>query len=672
MRSAVIAQARNSSTRYPKKMLHNFLGKPAIEWVIDRCQDIDTDYKILATSEDKNDDILATIAMKKGWYVIRGSIDDVLSRYAKAIKEFNLDIVVRITCDCILIDYRLANFALTKFYEAGADYLVLTNIIDGFDVEVIKATAIIEADTRAKLPSEREHVTPYIRKTEKFKKIYLKYTNENLSHIHLSLDYKEDAEVIGYILEYFNNKNFTYDDVVKLIKEKPQIIEKTKHIKPNEGYRKSLEKDYLERYKLSIQMHQKAIKVIPLGSQTFSKSKTQYPYGVSPYFIKRGQASHVWDIDGNEYIDFVNALGAIILGYNDPDITNAVKTQLEEGTIFSLPHEIEIKVAEKIIEIIPCAEMVRFGKNGSDATAGAIRLARAYTKRDHVAVCGYHGWQDWYIGSTTRNLGVPKSTIQLTHSFQYNNIDSLYKIFKEYPDQIAAVIMEPMNSEEPKNNFLEEVKELTHKNKAVFIFDETVTGFRFSKGGAQEYFGVIPDLATFGKGLANGYPLSVITGKEEIMQLMEEVFFSFTFGGETLSLAAALATMAKLQKEPVIETLWKQGRKIVDGTNALIEKYELRDIMSVSGKDCWSFLIFKDGKEYSQWQIKTLFLQEVFARGILTIGTHNISYAHSDSDILNLLDVYDQVLSIISNALKERNLEKLLRVEPIVPLFKIR
>lgn len=672
MKSAVIAQARNSSTRYPKKMLHNFLDKPAIEWVIDRCHKINTDYKILATSENPEDDILVEIALKKGWNVVRGSVDDVLSRFAKAIRDFNIDIVVRITCDCILIDYRLANFALTKFYEIGADYLVLTNIIDGFDVEVIKATAIIEADTRAKLPSEREHVTPYIRKTEKFKKIYLPYTNENLSHIHLSLDYKEDAEVIGYILEYFNNKNFTYKDVVKLIKEKPQIIEKTKHIKPNEGYLKSLEKDYSERYKLSMQMHEKAIKLIPLGSQTFSKSKTQYPYGVSPYFIKRGEGSHVWDVDGNEYIDFINGLGAIILGYNDPDVTDAVKTQLEEGTIFSLPHEIEIKVAEKIIEIIPCAEMVRFGKNGSDATAGAIRLARAYTKRDHVAVCGYHGWQDWYIGSTTRNLGVPQSTIQLTHSFQYNNIDSLYKIFKEYPDQIAAVIMEPMNSEEPQDNFLEKVKELTHKNKAVFIFDEIVTGFRFAKGGAQEYFGVIPDLATFGKGLANGYPLSAITGKEEIMRLMEEVFFSFTFGGETLSLAAALATLTKLQKEPVIKRLWHQGKKIINGLRDIIKKYNLDNVISIAGKDCWSFLRFKDNKEYSQWEIKTLFLQEVFARGILTIGTHNMSYAHSDSDISNLLDVYDQVLSIISNALDEKNLKKLIRAEPLVPLFKIR
>ena len=419
-------------------------------------------------------------------------------------------------------------------------------------------------------------------------------------------------------------------------------------------------------------MLERALKIIPLGSQTFSKSKTQYPYGVSPYFIKKGNGSHVWDVDGNEYIDFVNALAAVTLGYNDPDVTNAVKAQLEDGTIFSLPHELEIKVAEKIVEMVPCAEMVRFGKNGSDATSGAIRLARAYTKRDHVAVCGYHGWQDWYIGSTSRNLGVPQSTIDLSHVFTYNDIDSLNKIFMQYSGQVAAVIMEPMNTTEPRDGFLERVRDMAHKNKAVFIFDETITGFRFANGGAQEYFGVIPDLATFGKGMANGYPVSAIAGKTEIMRLMEEIFFSFTFGGETLSLAAALATMTKLQKEPVIQTLWKQGEKILKGTIELIKKHELDNVLSTGGKKCWSFLLFKNTKTYSQWELKTLFLQEVFSRGILTLGSHNMSYAHSDRDIERLLQAYNEVFALIKEVLVKGNLKAWLKTAPLVPLFKIR
>jgi glutamate-1-semialdehyde 2,1-aminomutase len=419
-------------------------------------------------------------------------------------------------------------------------------------------------------------------------------------------------------------------------------------------------------------MLERALKTIPLGSQTFSKSKTAYPEGVSPHFIKRGEGSHVWDVDGNEYIDFVNGLASITLGYNDPDVTEAVKAQLEEGTIFSLPHEIEIKVAEKIIEMVPCAEMVRFGKNGSDATAGAIRLTRAYTKRDHVAVCGYHGWQDWYIGSTSRNLGVPSSVRDLTHSFAYNNLDSLWQLFKKYSDQVAAVIIEPMNSTEPNNGFLEGVKELTQKNGAILIFDETITGFRYANGGAQEYFGVIPDLAVFGKGMANGYPVSAVTGRAEIMKLMEEVFFSFTFGGEALSLAAALTTMTKLQQEQVVKTLWEQGGKIKRGVNTLIKKYDLGNVLSITGKDCLSFLIFNGKGKYTEWDIKTLFLQEVFARGVLILGTHNMSYAHSDEDITRLLNVYNEVFELLKEIIEKNVMDKWLRTEPLVPLFKIR
>lgn len=427
-----------------------------------------------------------------------------------------------------------------------------------------------------------------------------------------------------------------------------------------------------ERYQHSEAFLARALKTIPLGTQTFSKSKTQYPFGVSPYFVSRGKGSHVWDVDGNEYIDFINGLAAITLGYNDSDVTAAVQAQIEQGVIFSLPHPIEMQVAEKIVEMVPGAEMVRFGKNGSDATSGALRLARAYTGRDRVAVCGYHGWHDWYIGSTARNLGVPTTVIDLTHIFAYNDLESLHRIFQQYPNQIAAVIMEPMNVAEPQDNFIEKVKELAHQNGAVLIFDETITGFRYAKGGAQEYFGVKPDLATFGKGLANGYPLSAVTGKAEIMQQMEEIFFSFTFGGETLSLAAALATLTKLQQQPVIETLFKQGQKVMDKVQNLILHYKVSHILSVSGHPTWSFLLIKDVPPYSQWQIKTLFLQEVFARGILTLTTHNMSYAHSDADVERLLTVYEEVFPILQDAVDNCVLEKYLHCQPLEALFKVR
>lgn len=426
------------------------------------------------------------------------------------------------------------------------------------------------------------------------------------------------------------------------------------------------------RYKKSEQMLERALKTIPLGTQTFSKSKTQYPKGVSPFFIEKGLGSHVWDVDGNEYVDFICGLDCVTLGYNDKDVNQAVINQLQHGVTFSLPNPIEFLVSEKIVEMVPCAEMVRYGKNGSDATSGAIRLARAFTKRDHVVVCGYHGWQDWYIGSTPRNLGVPKATQELTHVFQYNDLDSLQNLFKEWPNQIAAVIIEPMNVVAPMPGFLENVKDLTHKNGALLIFDETVTGFRFSNGGAQEYFNVHPDLATLGKGVANGFALSAVVGRADIMMLMEEIFFSFTFGGETLSLAAAMATLTKLQKEPVVKTLYQQGNKIVAGVNRLIQQHNVEHIVTLSGNPTWSFLLFNNRELYTEWEIKSLFLQEMFARGILILGTHNMNYCHSDSDIDKILKAYDEIFPIIKDAVDCHKMKDYLRCQPLEPLFKLR
>ena len=345
---------------------------------------------------------------------------------------------------------------------------------------------------------------------------------------------------------------------------------------------------------------------------------------------------------------------------------------MEEGALFSLPHPIEIKVAEALCEIIPCAEMVRFGKNGSDVTSAAIRLARAYTKRDHVVSCGYHGWQDWFIGSTARNLGVPKAVSDLTHTFPYNNIKALSGLFRKWPDQIACVIMEPMNSKFPTSGFLEEVKVLCRKNGALLIFDEMITGFRYSLGGAQEFFGVIPDLATFGKALANGYPLSAIVGKADIMKLMEEVFFSFTMGGETLSLAAAAATIEKFRNEPVLKSISERGKQVLTGVDELLLKYKLQGIFEISGHPAWSFLSVFDTESFSSWEIKTLLYQEMFSRNILVLGTHNLSYMHQQPEIDSLIDSYDQAFAIIAAAIADKSLKNRLECEPLKPLFAVR
>tara|TARA_B100000795_G_scaffold137028_1_gene102334 strand:- start:192 stop:1466 length:1275 start_codon:yes stop_codon:yes gene_type:complete len=423
-------------------------------------------------------------------------------------------------------------------------------------------------------------------------------------------------------------------------------------------------------YKKSNQLLEKALKSIPLASQTFSKSLTQYPMGVSPFFIKEGKGSKVIDVDGNEYIDFVNALGAVTLGYCDKDIDKAVQEQMKNGVIFSLPHTLELQVAEKLIESIPCAEKVRFAKNGTDATSASIRIARAYTGEEHVAVCGYHGWQDWYIGSTGRDLGVPVGVKKLTHKFEYNNINSLENLFQE--QKLACVIMEPMNVEYPENNFLEKVKELTHKNNALLIFDETFTGFRYSLGGAQEFFNVIPDLATFGKGMGNGFPLSAIVGSNKIMQKVEDIFFSATFGGETLSLAAASAVISKYKKKHVVKHLYEIGAYLLEQLNELISDEDLEDIFWTSGHPSWSFLHIKEQEKYNSFEIKTFLLQESFKRGILTLGFHNISFSHSKKEVDSLIKMYSEVLPMIKRHVYNQNLLENIHGKILEPLFKVR
>ena len=423
-------------------------------------------------------------------------------------------------------------------------------------------------------------------------------------------------------------------------------------------------------YKKSEQLLDRALKSIPLASQTFSKSLTQYPRGVSPFFIEKGKGARVWDVDGNEYVDFVNALAAVTLGYCDKDIDGAVQEQMKSGVTFSLPHKLEMEVAEKLIQIIPCAEKVRFAKNGTDATSAAVRIARAYTGKEHIAVCGYHGWQDWYIGSTTRDLGVPQSVKELTHKFEYNNIESLEKIFQE--QELACVIMEPMNIEYPKDGFLKGVKELAHKNNALFILDETVTGFRYSLGGAQELFDVMPDLATFGKGMTNGYPLSAVVGSSEVMQKVEDIFFSGTFGGETLSLAAVNAVIKKYESQNVPKYLEEIGTYLLKQLNQLINSENLGDIFWTSGHPTWIFLHIKEQKEYFSFEIQTFFLQEMFKRGILTLGSHNLSFSHTKEDIDRLMKVYAEVLPMIKHHINNKDLLENIQGEILKPLFKVR
>jgi len=427
-----------------------------------------------------------------------------------------------------------------------------------------------------------------------------------------------------------------------------------------------------QRYSASEKLLERALKAIPLGSQTFSKSMTQFPYGVSPYFAKKGKGALIWDVDGNEYIDFINGLLSISIGYSDDDINNAVKTQLESGVSFSLSHSLEVEVAEKLIDLVPCAEMVRFGKNGTDSTSAAIRLARAFTKKDIVLVCGYHGWQDWYIGSTSRNLGVPESTQSLTKVFKYNDLESFDQLIHDYKDQIAAVIMEPMNVEFPKIGFLEHIREVTKNENIVMVFDETITGCRFSPGGAQELFNVIPDLATFGKGIGNGFPLSAVMGRKDIMKLMEDIFYSGTFAGETSSLAAANVVLDKVKNDNVCGHIAEMGEYLISNIKVLIDKHSLHNIVGCTGHPSWSFITFSDYDCTTSFEIKTLYMQEMFKRGFLSFGSHNLSFSHTKEHIDALLKAYNDFFVLLKCSLENGDITARLDCDVLVPLFKVR
>jgi len=416
----------------------------------------------------------------------------------------------------------------------------------------------------------------------------------------------------------------------------------------------------------SDELYNRALKLIPSVTQTLAKGPQQNVKGIAPKYLQKGKGSHVWDVDGNEYIDFNMAIGPLSLGYAYNKVDEAIKKQLEDGITFSLMHPLEVEVAELIKEVIPNAESVRYSKTGADVTSAAIRVARAFTKRERILCCGYHGWHDWYISVTDRDSGIPKSTSDLTFTFSYNDIQSL---IDSIDDDTAAVILEPFVFEAPKNNFLQELRDVCTKNGTLLIFDEMWTGFRIALGGAQEFFNVDADLATFSKAVANGMPLSVLTGKAEVMKVLEkDVFFYTTFGGEALSLAAAKATITELKENNVPEYLAIQGKKLKDGYNKIAEELGITYTKCI-GYECRSLITF-DPSAGNPLEIKSLVQQEMIKRGILWGGFHNISYSHSDKDIEYTLKVYREVLPILKKAVDENIVRGYLKGEPVEPVFR--
>jgi glutamate-1-semialdehyde aminotransferase len=398
---------------------------------------------------------------------------------------------------------------------------------------------------------------------------------------------------------------------------------------------------------------QRALRVIPTGTQTLSKAPSQFVDGFSPKFLRRGRGCHVWDVDGNEYIDYPMALGPILLGYDHPAVSAAVVAQVHEGTTFTLMHPLEVEVAELLVELVPCAERVRFAKNGADATGGAIRAARALTGREHVVATGYHGYHDWYIASTDLHAGVPAVNRGLIHTVPFDDLPALERALAQW--DVAALIME-LPGHDPGAGYLQAALELAHRHGALLILDEIVTGFRYALGGAQELYGFVPDMACLGKGMANGYPLAAVVGAEQPMKAFEEVFFSMTYAGETVSLAAARATLEVLRAEPVVEHIWARGEELRAGLRQLLE--EVSFSVELAGNPPRSGLAF--GEEAGgdlALLLRGLFLQECHRRGVLFGGPIFTTYSHSPRDIARTLDAAQAAFARMEQAYRAGELE---------------
>lgn len=430
-------------------------------------------------------------------------------------------------------------------------------------------------------------------------------------------------------------------------------------------------------FEKSAAFRKRAHAIIPGGCHTYAKGDDQYPQ-LAPGFIVRGKGCHVWDVDGNEYIEYGMGLRSVTLGHAYDSVNQAAIRQLELGQNFVRPSPIEVECAEEFLSLITGAEMVKFGKNGSDATNAAIKLARAYTGRDLIAICGDHPFfsvDDWFIGTTAMSAGIPEAIKNLTVRFRYNDIMSVQALFAQYPNKIACVILEPEKDVPPADNFLKDLQQFCKKNGVVFILDEMITGFRWHNGGGQAYHNVVPDLSAFGKGMGNGFSIAALAGKRDIMRLggldhdRERVFLlSLTHGAENSALAAAVEVMRIYKREPVVDTLRRQGQRLRAGVIAVVKEYELEKAFTVIGQPCC--MVFatrgKDGKPSQEF--RALFLQEMIKRGILA-PSFIISYSHTDADVDRTIEAVRESLLVYKKAIEE-GVGKYLIGPPVKPVFR--
>ena len=665
IKNLIIIQARMNSRRLPGKVLKNLKNTPTLKWLVEAAKKVCSENKIVVgTSSEISDDILVEWCKKNKIDFYRGSLNNVLKRFVEISNKYKSKFITRLTSDCPFIDPKVIDQILYLIKKSSADYASNTqnrSWPDGLDCEVFTRNALLRCYKNAYKKEDLEHVTRYFYNNKnQFKCINLPFPIGDFSDIRITLDDKNDLKLMKKMANHLDfGPNFM--DTINIYEKVKFKNSKKKFSDGNIFY--NADKKFTNSNKILKSVE----KIIPLASQTFSKSHIQLPYKNAPLFITHGKGCYLWDVDGNQYIDFMMGLHSIILGYCDKDVNEAVKEQLDNGINFSLASTLEKELADILISTIPSAEMVRYGKNGTDANTGAIRLAREIKKKSKIITCGYHGWNDWYISSTSFDNGIPKDLKKFIIPIVYNNIDQLYDVIKKNKNDIAAIIMEPMNSEYPKDHFLEKVREISTKNNILLIFDEIITGFRFAIGGAQEYFKIVPDLTTIGKGMGNGMPISAIVGKEKYMNKMDKIFFSSTFGGESLSLKASICTIKKIKKFNVPKKLYDLGLYLDKKVEKILKKYELDKTISFNGHPSWKIMKFNEKSSIQSNLIKTLLLKGLISKGILINASHNLSYSHEKKDINYLVSVYEDVVKNLKTVLDNKSFD--LDFPPIEPLF---
>ena len=663
MKVVAIVQARMGSTRLPNKVMRSIVGLPMIELLLKRLSKAkEVDQIVVATSIDPRNEPLVERVKQLGYACEQGSEKDVLSRYLQAAEAHHADVIVRITGDCPLVDPELVDTVISAFKANPVDYF--SNVSpatypDGLDIEVFTLKALQRSAQESNSEYDHEHVTPYIRNQLSFSKSSIQH-NEDLSALRWTVDELEDLQVITHIFEHFApDIHFSWLEVLELQKNKPELFLSNQTIKRNEGATMGSGQKLWKRAK----------KVIPGGNMLLSKRAEMFLPDLWPAYFSKAKGCQVWDMDGNQFTDMsIMGIGTNTLGYGNEEVDAAVRSVIDTGNMSTLNAPEEVYLAEKLIELHPWADMVRFARSGGEANAIAIRIARAASGKDKVAVCGYHGWHDWYLSANLgddENLaghllpglspkGVPGNLKGTVFPFNYNNYAELENLVNKH--DIGVIKMEVVRNMGPEDNFLHKVRKLATDKGIVLIFDECTSGFRETFGGLHKKYGVEPDMAMFGKALGNGYAVTATIGKKEIMEAAQSTFISSTFWTERIGSAAGLKTLEVMEKVKSWETITATGLTIRDGWQKLADKHELA--ISHFGLPALTGFSFASEKNLFY---KTLITQEMLSKGYLASNAVYVCTEHTQQVVDAYFENLDPIFALIKECEEGRDVEALLK-----------